>query len=287
MPDTSFIALDVETANPDRSSVCQIGIIEFQNGQIANEYDWLVNPEVEFDPFHTHIHGIAPDHVKGKPTWPDIYQQVVNIISDQIVVCHTPFDRTSMNRLCDRYNLAHLPCNWLDTAEVARRTWAEFSGSGYALARVAYHLSISYQAHNAKEDARAAGEVLLRAIEQTKIPLSRWMRGVHRWMELPCNPGQEHPLDNHVGRLQGEVVVFTGTLTIPRGVAEEMAQDAGCEVGSSVTTKTTLLIVGAQDMDRLGGYAKSSKHRKAEELIIKGQQIRIIHEDDFMALVKE
>ena len=46
------------------------------------------------------------------------------------------------------------------------------------------------------------------------------------------------------------------------------------------------MVVGDQDIRVLAGHDKSSKHRKAEELIAKGQKIRILKESDFTELVK-
>lgn len=47
-----------------------------------------------------------------------------------------------------------------------------------------------------------------------------------------------------------------------------------------------MLVVGDQDVTKLAGHEKSSKHRKAEELISKGAPIRIIRESDFKELVR-
>jgi DNA polymerase-3 subunit epsilon len=55
-------------------------------------------------------------------------------------------------------------------------------------------------------------------------------------------------------------------------------------VRNAVTGKTTVLVVGQQDLARLGGYEKSSKQRKAEEPISGGAAITILGEDDFMHL---
>ncbi len=63
-----------------------------------------------------------------------------------------------------------------------------------------------------------------------------------------------------------------------------MAHAAGAAVESGVTKYTTILVVGDQDIDKLAGRAKSSKHRKAESLIAKGQYIRILGEADFMSM---
>jgi DNA polymerase-3 subunit epsilon len=52
-----------------------------------------------------------------------------------------------------------------------------------------------------------------------------------------------------------------------------------------VNKKTTLLVVGDQDISRLAGHDKSSKHRKAGDLIGEGQNIRILGESDFLRLL--
>ena len=54
----------------------------------------------------------------------------------------------------------------------------------------------------------------------------------------------------------------------------------------SVNRTTSLLVVGNKDIRRLAGHEKSSKHRKAEELMTRGQTIRILGESDFRKLLK-
>lgn len=86
---------------------------------------------------------------------------------------------------------------------------------------------------------------------------------------------------NVAGPLAGETLVFTGALALTRHEAAALATQAGCAIGEGVTRHTTILVVGDQDRWKLAGYEKSAKHRKAEALIAKGQQIRILSEDDF------
>ena len=45
-----------------------------------------------------------------------------------------------------------------------------------------------------------------------------------------------------------------------------------------------MLVVGTQDKNRLNGYEKSSKHRKAEVLIEQGVDIQILSESNFSEL---
>jgi len=75
------------------------------------------------------------------------------------------------------------------------------------------------------------------------------------------------------GALAGEVVVLTGTLTsMTRDEAKAKLQRLGASVGSSVTSKTTLVVAGEK---------AGSKRKKAEKL-----GIRIVEEAEFLGLVE-
>ena len=284
-----FVAIDVETANADRASICQIGIVAFENGSVKESWQSLVNPEDYFDDFNTSIHGIDQRAVKGAPTFPLIYGTVRKLLADAVVASHSPFDQIALARVMAKYDLETFECVWLDTARVVRCVWPEFSQRGYRLANVATKLGISFVAHNAEEDARAAGEILAYAIKETGVTIGEWLDRVRR----PINPPGPRIAaariaadGNPEGHLYGEVVVFTGALTIPRRLAAQIAADAGCNVAPSVGESTTLLVIGDQDIRRLAGQEKSSKHRRAEELIARGQAIRILGESDFGRLVE-
>jgi DNA polymerase III subunit epsilon len=282
----NFTCIDVETANSDLASICQIGLVIFKDGVIADRWQSLVNPEDYFDFLNVSIHGIDEDAVRDAPMFPDICETVVKHLQGNVIASHTAFDRVAITRVFDKYQLAQPECTWLDTARVARRAWPEFSQRGYGLANVAGALDINFQHHNAQEDARAAGEILVRAIHVTGISLSAWFDRVKKPIDLSSGvSGSVAREGNPEGALYGETVVFTGALTIPRREAADLAASAGCQVADSVNKATTLLVVGDQDLRRLAGQEKSSKHRKAEELMSKGQAIRILGEGDFQRLV--
>jgi DNA polymerase-3 subunit epsilon len=173
---------------------------------------------------------------------------------------------------------------WIDTACVARRAWMNIARSGYGLANVCQLINYPFKHHDALEDAKASGEILLAAIRASNLTLEQWLVRVTQ----PIDPTVDLPIrrkGNPEGELFGEVIVFTGSLTIPRREAADLAAEAGCEVEDGVTKRTTMLVVGVQDIDRLNGYEKSAKQRKAEGLIAKGQTIRVLFEDDFKEIV--
>ena len=74
------------------------------------------------------------------------------------------------------------------------------------------------------------------------------------------------------GPLDGEVIVFTGTLTrLTRDAAKTAAAALGASVGSSITKKTTLVVAGEK---------AGSKLKKATEL-----GIRTLSEDEFLEML--
>ncbi len=294
-----FVALDFETANPCLSSICQIGIVTFDDSGHINVWQTLVNPEDHFAKTNISIHGITEADVQDAPRFPEIYDRLCCILTDQVVVHYTAFDRVAMGRAEEKYDLPVLQCNWLDATDVVRRTWRDIAHSGYNLANVTARLGIQFRHHAADEDARAAGLVLLEALRVTGTKLSDWVNGYPTRVSVPASHDQAHRHESHwvdypahcqrtgdsSGPLSGEVLVFTGNLTISREEAADMAAKAGCNVADGVTKKTTMLVVGNQDVRLLAGHEKSSKHRKAEELIEKGQMIRILSERDFRRLL--
>ena len=281
----SFVAVDVETANADLASICQIGVAKFSNNRIDETWESLINPEDEFDFINVQIHGIDEKMVHAAPTFPEVFEGFRSYLENQIVESHMPFDRIALSRTVEKYDLDSIKCTWLDTARVARRTWTQFAYSGYGLATLAQELGVNFQHHNALEDARAAGEILIKAVEKTSIGLEDWLTRVEQPIFETSSSSKITKDGNPEGHLWGEEVVFTGTLSVPRRQIADIASQAGCKVASSVTKVTTLLVVGDQDIRRLTGFEKSSKHRKAEQLLEKGYNIRILTESDFMRFV--
>lgn len=279
---THFYALDVETANMDMASICQIGIVEFRDGEVISQWGTYIDPEDYFDPFNIDIHGITPKMVTGAPLFPDTGDHLRKIASQGVVVTHTPFDQRSIELACAKYDLPPIKFTWLDSARVVRRQWEQFRHAGYALQNISKFLGIKYKSHDALDDARAAGEVMLRVVEESHQPLEEWLERAYRRITQDSSFACDGDPD---GPFYGETIVFTGALSIPRREAAHLAAEVGCNVGDGVTKETTVLVVGIQNKDILAGYDKSSKHRKAEMLIAQGQQIRIISETDFLSMI--
>ncbi|WP_192349397.1 exonuclease domain-containing protein [Algoriphagus sp. Y33] len=288
--DNHFFVIDVETANLDNSSICQIGLAEFQDTTLISTWESLVNPDQFFDPYLSKIHGITADQVLKSPRFSDLSGHIAKKTKGKRLFHHMPFDKNAINRACERHNALRWEAKWMDSARLVRRAWREFAHTGYALGKITKHLGIKYQAHHALYDAIATGQVINAAILHSAIPLSEWDERILQSINSFQSSGKAANYKmqgNPNGLLYGESVVFTGTLSQPRSMYAQFASEAGCRVQDGITKETTILVVGWQDSYRLAGYEKSSKHRRAEKLAEAGHGIRILSEEDFLAITAE
>lgn len=174
MKGLDFNAIDVETANFDSASICQIGIALVREGAIVRTISTLVNPEVEFADSHVGIHGIDEDSVRDSKTLPQIYAELRDLLESAIVVSHTYFDRTALEGATRKYGLAPIRARWLDSSMIARRAWPERYSKKWNLRLIAGDLGIEFRHHDAAEDARAAAEIVLRACQHTGLSIDDW-----------------------------------------------------------------------------------------------------------------
>ena len=186
MNNLTFNAIDVETANADPGSICQIGVVCVRGGEIVESHSILVNPEVRFNPSNIRLHGISEDMVKDSETLPQVQAKLRRAVEGIVLVSHTPFDREALARAMDRYGLERVSATWLDSAMIAQRAWPRrFPRGRRSLAVIAGDLGIAFKHHDAVEDARAAGEIVLRACRHTGLDINGWLAGDNALLCLP------------------------------------------------------------------------------------------------------
>lgn len=179
-----FAAIDVETANADMASVCQIGIVHFSAGAVSEEWKTYIDPEDYFDELNVSIHGINAHVVAGSPTFCEIADRIYSLLDNRVVITHTAFDRVAVHQAATRGKIAPPNCTWLDSARVARRAWKDFAQKGYGLANVCSHIGYKFKHHDALEDAKAAGQIVVAAIAETGLDITAWLARVRQPLDL-------------------------------------------------------------------------------------------------------
>lgn len=223
--ESDFVVIDVETANADYASICQIGIVKFNAEGPLEEWSSYIDPEDDFDGFNVSIHGIDPSMVAGAPTFVGALPQLAGHLESNLVLSYSWFDRSAVWQAHEKYGLAVPSYNWLDVTRIVRRTWLDIAHGGFRLKNVAKRLGIKMERHHdALSDARTAGSIVLEALRQSGKSLAEWRSAAFKSITKPLSVNDvaasvpEDEID-HDGPLSGETVVFTGALSIPRNEA--------------------------------------------------------------------
>ena len=260
-----FVVIDVETACSRVSSICQIGIVGFRDGREIFEYETLVDPRDEFHLFNTRIHGIAEHHVVGKPSFADVHDIVHRHLTGRTTVAHSYFDKGALAAACRIHDRPAIETRWLDSVRVAQRAWPDLPS--HRLGGLAQYLGIAHKHHDALSDARAAGWVIVKAIDHTGIALDEWLAP-------PRKPGPA-PRAATEGPMRGERVAILGQARdglLAHGIAA-----LGGRIVSAVGPTTTLLVIAGGPPF---GYSvrNSGAFRRAEQYRRTGGTIRILSE---------
>ncbi len=103
----NFVALDVETAQGKRWSICQIGITVVENGILQDTITMLVQPpNNEYFGMNISIHGIQPYQTAHVPFFPEIWKKIYPLLKNKKLVAHNAsFDKSCLNQALDYYNL--------------------------------------------------------------------------------------------------------------------------------------------------------------------------------------
>ena len=124
MVNLTFNAIDVETANRNRASICQIGITQVRTGKINKILSILGKLEETFEHVNTGIHGIDEETVKDADTMLGVFPRIRRLIEGTTLVSHTRFDRQALEKATSKYGLLLPQVRWLDSAQIARRALA-------------------------------------------------------------------------------------------------------------------------------------------------------------------
>ncbi|MFJ6001739.1 exonuclease domain-containing protein [Arthrobacter sp. NPDC092385] len=294
MQGLDFTAIDFETANSKRGSVCAVGLAKVRNGVVVDSASWLIKPPPsvsDFASMNIAVHGIRPGDVRTAPGWAESLQRILVFAgTDRFVAHNAPFDRSVLRGACAETGLAVPENSFSCSVDLARRLLGLEQNR---LPDVARALGLgAFKHHDAGSDAEICAAAVVAIAQKhalhsldllwpAKKPTSS--SGSHRYArtptlaELPRANRQADPSNP----LHHQVVVFTGNLTtMTREEAMDRVAALGATPANNVTKKTTMVVVGQEDASRRTVFLTpgSGKERKALQYIGAGQTIRAVSE---------
>ena len=88
-PMKDFAAIDFETANEQRTSVCSVGVVVVRGGEIVDRFYSLIRPEPEYYSYwNTRVHGLTLEDTAEAPVFPYVWEKVAPLIEGLPLVAH-------------------------------------------------------------------------------------------------------------------------------------------------------------------------------------------------------
>lgn len=293
----NFTAIDFETANEQRNSLCSIGIVKVMRGKIVEEINLLIKPkELRFSEINYQIHKLSEADFINALELNYHWEKLAPFFEEQLIVAHNAtFDISVLKQTLSEYDLKYPIIKYLCSQKLAQEAFTDLVN--YRLADVAKYLNLKHNHHNALSDASISAEIAIRAIpiinhsfldfnnEELTGNISKVAseEKKDRWNDLlfagkriessVLKPNLNVENQNNI--FYNNKVVFTGDLkAISRQDAAARIQNMGADVNGSISKKTNIVVIGQG--------AGPSKMKMIDELKGQGYNIRILNEDEFL-----
>lgn len=115
----TFTAIDFETPTSNNNSICAVGIVTVENGQITDEYYTLIKPpDNKYSWHNTNVHGITAEDTIDAPTFDKVYPEIKKRLIGKTVVAHNEsFDRSVLRKTMTDYGIDYSDLNITDSWE--------------------------------------------------------------------------------------------------------------------------------------------------------------------------
>jgi DNA polymerase-3 subunit epsilon len=313
----SFTAIDFETANSQRGSVCAVGLARVVHGEIVERASWLIKPPSgidHFEPRNVGIHGIRAKDVVTARDWETSLASIFRFADGgQFVAYNAKFDASVMRAATVATGMDLPQHEFYCALELAQ---GHLDLPRHRLNDVTDHLNLPpFEHHEAGADAIACASVVLAIARMGQLQsiAEMWTTPVSaKKAKRPDSSKARTPVGGQINytterslRLAdlpqpnsaadpqhpffGHTFCFTGELqTFSRLEAMAAVADRGATNRQSVTKKTSYVVIGRSDArhsETIRDLGSSNKERKALDYIAGGQQITVLGEREFLQLL--
>jgi DNA polymerase-3 subunit epsilon len=165
-----FAAIDFETANGQRSSVCSVGIVLVENGEITDSIYSLIRPRPNFyTRWTTAIHGLSSADTLDADDFPVVWEGIAPQLEGMPLVAHnSPFDEGCLKAVHSLYGMSYPDYTFYCTCRLSRRQYPSLVN--HQLHTVSAHCGYNLaNHHHALADAEACAKIALKLMEEKGV----------------------------------------------------------------------------------------------------------------------
>ena len=157
-----FVAIDFETANAKRSSVCSVGIVIVRGGEIVETIYRLIKPFPDYYAFmNTRCHGLTAEDTADALTFDRVWEEIAPKIEGLPLVAHNKtFDESCLKKAHEAYDMPYPNYEFYCTLKASRQNFYDLPNHklNTVSAHVGFHLD---NHHHALADAEACAHIAL------------------------------------------------------------------------------------------------------------------------------
>lgn len=161
----NFAAIDFETANGHRGSVCSVGVVVVRDGEVVEKVHELIRPRPNFYTwFTTRVHGMTGADTDLAPEFPEVWRGVAPLIAGLPLVAHnSPFDEGCLRAAMEVHGMGWPGYSFYCTCRAARKAFPHLPN--HKLDTVAAWVGFDLRRHHhALADAEACAAIALRIL---------------------------------------------------------------------------------------------------------------------------
>ena len=119
----NFAAIDFETANNERTSVCSVGVVIVKDGEIVDKFYSLIHPEPDYYLYwNTRVHGLTQEDTANAPVFSEVWKQVEPKITGLPLVAHNKaFDEACLKAVFRTYCMDYPDYEFYCTYQASRK----------------------------------------------------------------------------------------------------------------------------------------------------------------------
>lgn len=162
---TDFAAIDFETANGARTSVCAVGVVVVRRGEVVNSFYSLIQPEPNYYNYWcSRVHGLSQEDTDDAPLFPDVWAQIEPLINGLPLVAHNKaFDESCLKAVMRCYQMDYPDYTFLCTLQASRRKLPQLPNHQLHIVASACGFDLERH-HHALADAQACAAIALRIL---------------------------------------------------------------------------------------------------------------------------
>ena len=160
-----FAAIDFETANSESSSVCSVGIVVVQGGEVVDTFYSLIQPEPNYyNYFCQRVHGLSCRDTDDAPVFPRVWEQIEPLIEGLPLVAHNArFDQGCLKAVFRVHQMDFPDYVFYDTLKASRKAFPD--APNHQLHTIAALCGFDLKNHHhALADAEAAAAIAIKIL---------------------------------------------------------------------------------------------------------------------------